>query len=72
MCADTLSDILGNDATVLASMIRRLYEDEPCGIRLREKPARTDRQCSWECKGQEVAAIFEDTLCGKARPRRKR
>jgi len=39
---------LGNDATALAAMFRRLYEGQPFRIRLREKAAQTARQYTWE------------------------
>jgi len=56
------------DADALATMIRRLYEDEPFRMRLGEKAANTARQYTWERNGRELAAIFEDILRRKARP----
>jgi len=54
------------DATALAAMIRRLYEDEVFRMRLGESAAVTTRKYTWERNGQELAAIFEDVLCRKA------
>jgi glycosyltransferase involved in cell wall biosynthesis len=50
------------DATGLARMIRRLYEDEEFRTRLGEKAAATARQYTWERNGRELAAIFEEVL----------
>jgi glycosyltransferase involved in cell wall biosynthesis len=54
------------DAAGLASMIRRLYEDEPFRMRLGEKAAETAQQFTWERNGHELAAIFEEILQGKS------
>ena len=56
------------DATALAAMIRRLYEDGPSGRGSVEKAAETTQQYTWERNGRELAAIFEDILRGKAQP----
>jgi glycosyltransferase involved in cell wall biosynthesis len=50
------------NATALASMIRRLYEDEAFRARLGKSAAVTARKYTWERNGQELAAIFEDVL----------
>jgi UDP-glucose:(heptosyl)LPS alpha-1,3-glucosyltransferase len=55
------------DATGLAAMIRRLYEDESLRTRLGEKAVETTRQYTWERNGQELGAIFDDILRRKAR-----
>jgi glycosyltransferase involved in cell wall biosynthesis len=50
------------DASALAAMIRRLYEDRELGDRLGRNAAETMRQYTWERNGRELAAIFEGIL----------
>jgi glycosyltransferase involved in cell wall biosynthesis len=57
-----------NDASTLASMIRRLYEDKEFRIRLGEKAAETAAQFTWERNGRDLSAIFHEILQRKARP----
>jgi len=54
------------DSDALATIIRRLYEDEPFRTQLGQEAAKTARQYTWERNGQELAAIFEDILRRKA------
>jgi glycosyltransferase involved in cell wall biosynthesis len=54
------------DATALAAMIRRLYQDEAFRVRLGVKAAETVRQYTWERNGRELAAIFEEILRRKS------
>jgi glycosyltransferase involved in cell wall biosynthesis len=56
------------DATALAAMIRRLYEDEGFRARLGESAAVTAQKYTWERNGQQLAAIFEDVLRKKVPP----
>jgi UDP-glucose:(heptosyl)LPS alpha-1,3-glucosyltransferase len=56
------------DAMTLATMIRRLYEDEAFRTRLGEKAAVTTQKYTWERNGQELAAIFEEVLGRKTAP----
>ncbi len=57
------------DAGSLAAMICRLYEDRVFCEHLGRKAAETARQFTWERNGRELAAIFEEVLRRKARPR---
>jgi glycosyltransferase involved in cell wall biosynthesis len=54
------------DATKLAAMIRRLYEDQDFRDRLGVKAAETARQYTWERNGRELSAIFEEVVRRKA------
>jgi glycosyltransferase involved in cell wall biosynthesis len=56
------------DANALATMIRRLYEDEAFRTGLGLRAAETARQYTWERNGQELAAILEGILHRKSRP----
>ncbi|MGH9691753.1 MAG: glycosyltransferase family 4 protein, partial [Candidatus Acidiferrales bacterium] len=55
------------DATALAKMIRRLYEDKGFARKLGERAAETARQYTWERNGRELAGIFENIVARKAR-----
>lgn len=55
------------DATALAHMIRRLFEDAGFRAELGENAARTARQYTWERAGQQMNAIFEQVLRRKGR-----
>jgi glycosyltransferase involved in cell wall biosynthesis len=50
------------DATKLAIMIRRLYEDKELCNRLGNKACETARRYTWERNGRDLAAIFEEIL----------
>jgi glycosyltransferase involved in cell wall biosynthesis len=54
------------DALMLATMIRRLFEDEAFRTQLAERAALTARKYTWERNAQELAAIFEEILRRKA------
>jgi glycosyltransferase involved in cell wall biosynthesis len=54
------------DAIGLATMIRRLYEDQGFSSRLGKKAADTALQYTWERNGHELAAIFEEILLRKS------
>jgi len=54
------------DATTLAGMIRRLYEDEPFRTSLGRKAGETALQYTWERNGRELAAIFEEIIRRKS------
>lgn len=54
------------DASALALMIRRLYEDATFCAQLGEKAAETARQYTWERNGRELTAIFEEILRRKS------
>lgn len=56
------------DATALAAMIRKLYEDEATRTRLGERAAVTTQKYTWQRNGQELAAILRDVLRRKAPP----
>ena len=57
------------DVVALATMIRRLYADEPFRNRLGEEAVKTARQYTWERNGREVTAIFEEVLLRKRKSR---
>jgi glycosyltransferase involved in cell wall biosynthesis len=50
------------DGSKLATMIRRLYEDQEFRDRLGVKAAETARQYTWERNGRELSAIFDETV----------
>ena len=50
------------DGSKLASIIRRVYEDQEFRVRLGVKAAETARQYTWERNGQELSAIFEEIV----------
>lgn len=50
------------DATGLATMVRRLYEDKGLRGRLGEWAAATARKYTWESNGRDLAAIFKGVL----------
>ncbi len=50
------------DATGLAAMIRRLYEDREFRKRLGDHAAETARQYTWERSGHELAVIFKEIV----------
>jgi glycosyltransferase involved in cell wall biosynthesis len=54
------------DSNALATMIRRLHEDEPFRRRLGERAVETARQYTWERNGSELAAIFEEVILRKS------
>jgi glycosyltransferase involved in cell wall biosynthesis len=54
------------DSNALATMIRRLYEDEPFRRRLGGRAVETALQYTWERNGFELAAIFEEILLRKS------
>lgn len=54
------------DATSLASMIRRLYEDRELRERVGAKAAETARQFSWEQNARDIAAIFQQVIRRKS------
>jgi glycosyltransferase involved in cell wall biosynthesis len=54
------------DATTLAAMVRRLYEDGELRDRLGGEAAKTTLQYTWENNGRELAAIFEEVLRRKS------
>jgi glycosyltransferase involved in cell wall biosynthesis len=54
------------DASKLATMIRRLYEDQEFRDRLGVKAAETARQYTWERNGRELSAIFDEIVRRKA------
>jgi glycosyltransferase involved in cell wall biosynthesis len=54
------------DAIALATMIRRLYEDQGFSSRLGKRAADTALQYTWERNGHELAAIFEEILLRKS------
>jgi len=56
------------DATQLAAMIRRLYEDKEFRNRLGDKACETARRYTWDRNGRDLAEIFEEILGRKARP----
>jgi UDP-glucose:(heptosyl)LPS alpha-1,3-glucosyltransferase len=55
-----------NDASALAAMIQRLYEDDDFRERLAEKAAASTRQYTWERNGQDLALIFDEILRRKS------
>ena len=55
------------NVSVLAGMIRRLYEDREFRERLGQKAAETARKYTWESNGRELADIFKEVLRRKAR-----
>ncbi|HEX4001823.1 MAG TPA: glycosyltransferase family 4 protein [Candidatus Acidoferrales bacterium] len=57
------------DVAALATMIRRLYADEPFRQRLGEEAAKTARQYTWERNGRELVAIFDELLLRKRKSR---
>jgi UDP-glucose:(heptosyl)LPS alpha-1,3-glucosyltransferase len=50
------------DATRLAEMIGRLFNDEALRTQLGDNAADTARQFTWERNGRELAAVFEEIL----------
>ncbi len=50
------------DASKLANMIRRLYDDQTFRDGLGIKAAATARQYTWERNGRELSAIFDEIL----------
>ena len=54
------------DATALAAMIRRLYEDKEFSARLGKRANETAQQYTWERNGRELKAIFEELLKKKS------
>jgi glycosyltransferase involved in cell wall biosynthesis len=50
------------DASSLAAMIRRLYEDRELAARLGKCAHETARQYTWERNGRELSLIFEELL----------
>ena len=50
----------------LATMIRRLFEDEPFRTSLGKNAAETALQYTWERNGRELAAIFEEIIRRKS------
>jgi glycosyltransferase involved in cell wall biosynthesis len=50
------------DATKLANMIRRLYDDQTFRDGLGIKAAATAREYTWERNGRELSAIFDEIL----------
>jgi glycosyltransferase involved in cell wall biosynthesis len=56
------------DATKLATIIRRLYEDKELRDRLGNKACETARRYTWERNGHDLAAIFDEILRRKTRP----
>ena len=54
------------DASGLAAMIRRLYEDRGFREELGQRAAETTRKYTWENNGRELAAIFEGILARKS------
>ena len=57
------------DASALATMIKRLYTDEPFRARLGVEAAKTARQYTWERNGRELMTIFEEVLLRKRKSR---
>jgi glycosyltransferase involved in cell wall biosynthesis len=55
------------DGSKLATMIRRLYEDQQFRDRLGVKAAETARQYTWERNGRELSAIFDEIVRRKAK-----
>lgn len=56
------------NASNLAKMIRRLYEDQDFRNKLGANAAETTRQYTWTRNGRELAVIFEEILSRKSRP----
>jgi glycosyltransferase involved in cell wall biosynthesis len=56
------------DATKLATIIRRLYEDKEFRDRLGNEACETARRYTWERDGHDLALIFEEILRRKTRP----
>ena len=54
------------DASSLATMIQRLYEDVDSRRRLGERAAETSRMYTWESGADELAAILDDVLRRKS------
>lgn len=54
------------DATTLAAMIRKLYEDPAYGQRLGENAAATAMQYTWERNGKDLGKLFEEILLRKS------
>lgn len=54
------------DATALAGLIRRLYEDDAFRTQLGERAVTAARRNTWERGGQELAAIFNCALQQKS------
>lgn len=54
------------DATGLAAMIRRLYEEKEFGEQLGQRAANTMQQYTWESNGRELATIFDEVLRRKS------
>lgn len=57
------------DATTLAGMIRKLYEDPAYCRRLGENAAATARQYTWERNGTDLGKLFDETLLRKTASR---
>lgn len=55
------------DASTLAAMIRRLYEDKRFRDQLGQRGAETTGKYTWESNGRELAAIFGEVLRRKTR-----
>jgi glycosyltransferase involved in cell wall biosynthesis len=56
------------DATQLAAMIRRLFEDKELRNRLGNQACETARRYTWDRNGRDLAVILEEILQRKARP----
>jgi UDP-glucose:(heptosyl)LPS alpha-1,3-glucosyltransferase len=56
------------DATKLATMVRRLYEDKEFRKRIGDKACETARRYTWECNGRDLATVFKELLRRKAQP----
>jgi glycosyltransferase involved in cell wall biosynthesis len=56
------------DASALAAMIRRLFDDKELRASIGGKAAATTEQYTWERNGRELAAILEEILRRKSRP----
>lgn len=72
ICHDGVDALILNDpkdANALATMIRRLYTDEPFRDRLGMEAAKTARRYTWERNGRELMAIFDEVLQRKRKSR---
>jgi len=56
-----------SDVAGLASRIRRLYEDPALRQRLAANASRTAQAYTWDRNGEQIRAIFADTLNRKGR-----
>jgi len=61
-----LLPLAAKDASALASMVRRLYEDAPFRAELASNAAETAQKYSWEGNARELTALFEELLRKKA------